>query len=96
MSSFSESQQRQLSIATHRQDFKDWKQILEDLLTPTLHIKARARLSLFPLHSNNERLALMGIRNQTIVIPPPFRSAALHQNANPLPVNNILAFGQDI
>ena len=38
----------------------------------------------------------MGIRNQKIVILPPFRSAALHQNANPLPVNNILAFGQDI
>jgi hypothetical protein len=26
------------------QDFKDCKQILEDLLTPSLHIKARARL----------------------------------------------------
>lgn len=38
----------------------------------------------------------MGIRNQKIVILPPFRSAALHQNANPLPVNNIPAFGQDI
>ena len=35
---------RQPSIATHRQDFKDCKQILEDLLTPTLHIKTRARL----------------------------------------------------
>ena len=37
----------------------------------------------------------MGIRNQKIVTLPPFRSAALHQNANPLPVNNIPAFGQD-
>ena len=52
----------------HRRDFKDCKQILEDLLTPTLHIKARARLSLFPFLSNNERLALMGIRNRTVVI----------------------------
>lgn len=38
----------------------------------------------------------MGIRNQKIVILPTFRSAALHQNANPLQVNNIPAFGQDI
>ncbi len=38
----------------------------------------------------------MGIRNQKIVILPPFRSAALHQNANPLPINNIPAFGQDM
>ena len=38
----------------------------------------------------------MGIRNQKIVILPPFRSAVLHQNVNPLPVNNIPAFGQDI
>ena len=36
----------------------------------------------------------MGTRNQKIVILPPFRSATLHQNANPLHVNNIPAFGQ--
>ena len=41
---FFESQRRQQSIATRRQDFKDCKQILEDSLTPSLHIKARARL----------------------------------------------------
>jgi hypothetical protein len=28
----------------HRRDFKDCQQILEDSLTPSLHIKARARL----------------------------------------------------
>ena len=43
-SPFFESQRRQQSIATRRQDFKDCKQILEDSLTPPLHIKARARL----------------------------------------------------
>lgn len=59
---------------------------------PPLHIKAQSR------HRGQavRRLALIGIRNQKIVILPPFRSAALHQNANPLPVNNIPAFGQDI
>ena len=31
------SKRTQPSIATHKQDFKDCKQILEDLLTPTLH-----------------------------------------------------------
>ena len=36
------------------------------------------------------RLALMGERNQTIVILFPFRSAALHQNDNPLPIHNSL------
>ncbi len=36
----------------------------------------------------------MGQLNQKIVILPPLRSAALHRNANPLPVNNIPAFGQ--
>ena len=36
----------------------------------------------------------MGQLNQKIVILPPLRSAALHQNANPLPVNNIPTFGQ--
>ena len=39
-----EIQRRQPSIATHRRDFKDCKQILEDSLTPPLHIKARSRL----------------------------------------------------
>ena len=52
--------------------------------------KARSRLSLFPPCSTNERLALMGIMNQKIVILPPFRSAALHQNVNPLPIHNSL------
>ena len=36
---------------------------------------------MFPLCSNNERPALLGIRNQKIVILPPFRSVTLHLTA---------------
>ena len=93
LSSFYESQQRQPSIPTAQARLQglqaDPRRLADALAAHKSPCKTSASTAV-------RRLALMGIRNQKIVILPPFRSAALHQNANPLPVNNILAFGQDI
>ena len=83
---FSESQERQLSIATHREDFKDCKQILEDSLTPPLHIKARSRLQP-DKPSEDLPLWAQGIRRLSFCL----RSAPLHSIRTPILFTSIIS-----
>ena len=83
---------RQPSIPTARARIWGLQADPQNLAEAHAQIKRPARLQ----PASCQKTCPMGIRNQKIVILPPFRSAALHQNANPLPVNNIPAFGQDI
>ena len=63
----------------HRRDFKDCKQILEDSLTPPLHIKARSRLQP-DKPSEDLPLWASGIRRLSFC----FRSAPLHSIRTPI------------
>ena len=86
-SPFYESQRRQPSIPTAQARLQGLQGDPRRLANANAVHKSPCKIS---VGQAARRLALMGIRNQTITILSPFRSAALHQNANPLPINNSL------